>query len=354
MIMNPFRFGTIVDEPFFTDRVEELATLKMHLDSEIHIVLISPRRYGKSSLVRKVVSEIDRPSITINMQQVLSVQDFAGQILKQIFMLYPIEKYRHFLSHFRFVPTISTNALTGSMDVAFQPSVKAEVVLEDAMHLLEKVTTPKARLIVVLDEFQEVLSLKVGFDKQLRAIMQQQQGLNYVLLGSEESMMTDIFEKKKSPFYHFGLLMHLHRIPESEFRQYILERLPHTTDTEPIVEQILSYTGCHPYYTQQLSSQVWEQMEYLHVTDGVVEQAIGQLIQEHDLDFERLWNGLNRTDRKVLTVLAVGQNPMQSRDMSASTTFSSLKRLQKAGFVIRENGYTMEDPFFRQWLREKR
>lgn len=58
--MNPFKFGTIVDGDFFTDRVAETALLSQKLDSENHIVLISPRRFGKSSLVYKVLSGIDR------------------------------------------------------------------------------------------------------------------------------------------------------------------------------------------------------------------------------------------------------------------------------------------------------
>lgn len=349
--MNPFKLGTIVENEFFTDRIEELATLKMHLDSENHIILISPRRFGKSSLVKKTLTQINRPSITINMQQVLNVTDLAEQLLKNVLALYPIEKYRHFLTHFRFVPSISTDALTGSLNVAFQPSIKEEVVLADVMALLENVSTPKARLIVVFDEFQEILAIQKGLDKQLRALMQQQHGLNYILLGSQESMMEDIFERKKSPFYHFGLMMRLRQIPEQDFRQYVTERLPKSTNTEQVVDDIFAFSHNHPYYTQQLASQVWEWMEYKHITDNVVEEAISQQIQEHDLDFERLWNSLNRTDRGVLKLLAEGHNPMQLRTISTSTTYSSLKRLQKAGFVIRTDSFMIEDPFFERWLR---
>lgn len=76
--MNPFKFGTIVDGDYFTDRVEETALLKQKLDSENHIVLISPRRYGKSSLVQRVLADSDRPQIRLDMQYVVSVSDFAA------------------------------------------------------------------------------------------------------------------------------------------------------------------------------------------------------------------------------------------------------------------------------------
>jgi len=349
--MNPFCFGTIVENEFFTDRNAELENLKQRLDSENHIVLISPRRYGKSSLVQKALTQIGRPHITINMQQVLHVRGLAELIVREVCALYPSEKIKHLLTSFRIIPTISTNVLLGTFDVTFQPNIKEDIALEDAMNLLAKVSTPEQRLIVVFDEFQEVVQIQKGLDKQLRAIMQKQKGLNYIFLGSQESMMTEMFEKKKSPFYHFGQLMHLHRIPEDDFRRYVAERLPDYMDTAPIVDEIFAFTKCHPYYTQQLSSAVWEMMAYSHIAENVVEKAIEHQIREHDLDYERMWNNLNRTDRGVLRQLCFNQNPMTSRLDPASTTYSSLKRMLKSGMVIKEDGYTIEDPFFTRWLQ---
>lgn len=348
--MNPFRFGTIVENEFFTDRNAELELLKQRLDSENHIVLISPRRFGKSSLVKKALTQLQRPHITINLQQVLSVQGFAELIVREVCTLYPVEKVKQMFSHFRVVPTISTNMILGTFDISFQPNIKADIALEDAFLLLEKVSTPEDRLIVVLDEFQDVLQISKGLDKQLRAIMQKQKGLNYIFLGSQESMMTDIFEKKKSPFYHFGQLMHLYRIPEADFRLYVAGRLPDYVDNAPIVDEIFAFTKCHPYYTQQLSSAVWELMAYPRITENVVEIAIEQQIREHDLDYERLWNSLNRTDRGVLRQLCMSINPMTNRLDPTSTTYSSLKRMLKSGLLIKEDGYSIEDPFFNRWL----
>ena len=348
--MNPFKFGTIVEDDFFTDRKEECELLKQKLDSENHIVLISPRRFGKSSLVQKVLSEVERPYVKIDLQYVLSVQDFSAQLIKALFKLRPYEKIKHQMTHFRVIPTISTNAVTGAMDVTFQAGNNTSVLLEDAMALLEKFTGDKKRLIVVLDEFQEIKSLQKGFDKQLRSIMQQQKGLNYILLGSQESMMEEIFEKKKSPFYHFGQLIRLQKIPYQDFHTYISERLPKYGDGSDVPGQILAFTRCHPYYTQQLSSQVWELMTYQSVTENVVEQAVEQLVITHDLDFERLWLNLNRTDRKVLHEVAMGLNPLQDRDVPTSTVFSSLKRNTVNGYIIKTTSYELEDPFFARWI----
>lgn len=348
---NPFKFGTLVDGEFFTDRVTELESIQRMLDSENHLVLISPRRFGKSSLVAKAVKASGRPSISLNMQNMLSIEDFASKILRELFRLYPLERIRHLMTHFRIAPMVSTNPITNGIDVSFQPVINGIVLLEDAMALLEKVSTENKKLIVVFDEFQEIMNIRKGLDKQLRSIMQEQQHLNYILLGSQESMMTEIFERKKSPFYHFGKLMHLSKIPYEDFRTYVAERLPlKEASQNSVVDDILSFTGLHPYYTQQLSAQVWEMMTYDKLFDNVVSEAVNAIIQAHDLDFERLWLSFNRTDRFIMQSLSNQKNPMQNRQMATSTTFSAIKRLMKAGYVIRTEDYEVEDPFFKTWI----
>ena len=259
------------------------------------------------------------------------------------------------MAHFHFVPTISTNPVTNGIDVSFQPTSDSNVVLEDAMALLEKVSTPERRLIVIFDEFQEILQIAKGLDKQLRAIMQMQKGLNYILLGSQESMMTEIFERKKSPFYHFGTMMRLNKIPYQDFFDYVNERLSPVLpeQSEAVSNEILGLTNCHPYYTQQLASQVWELARYEEIKEQVVKVAIERLTSIHDLDFERLWVKFNRMDKQILRILCKEENPLQNRQLPVSTSFSAIKRLMKMGYVIRDKKYEIEDPFFKQWLVDK-
>lgn len=349
---NPFKFGTIVEDEFFTDRISELRYIEQKLDSENHIILISPRRFGKSSLVMKAVKSCARPFIMLNLQKVVSVQDLASNLLKEVFKLYPWEKVKHLMTHFRIIPTISTNPMGDGVEVMFQPSTNGVVALEDAMMTIEKVSTPEKRMIVILDEFQEIMSIGKGLDKQLRAIMQLQHNINYVLLGSQESMMTEIFERKKSPFYHFGTLMRLKKIPYEDFHAYISERLNPVLaeQSESVADEILAITKCHPYYTQQLSSQVWELANYESVNDGVVETAVERLSDIHDLDFERLWVGFNKVDRRVFKTLCSGGEKLSSSGLPTSTTYSAVKRLMQKGFVIKEDTYEIEDPFFKRWI----
>ena len=273
------------------------------LNSPNHIVLISPRRFGKSSLVKRVVRQSGRPFISLNMQQVTCVEDLATMILKGVFKLHPREKLKHLLANFRVIPTITTTSLEDSVEIGFQPSANLSALLEDALSLVERVSIPEHRMIVVFDEFQEIMEVEKGIDRKLRAITQEQQNVNYIFLGSEESMMTDIFERKKSPFYHFGMLMRLKKIPYNDFYTYIMERLKSAipSNTDLITKEILAFTQCHPYYTQQLASMVWEIAVYRNIPiNALIKNAINQITETNDLNFERIWMSLNNTDKRII------------------------------------------------------
>ena len=348
---NPFKFGTIVEEEYFTDRVDEVRYISQFVNSANHLILISPRRFGKSSVVAKAVKQSGRKSITINLQQVTSVSDLSAKLLREFFKVHPMERIRHLIANFRIIPTISTNPITGSMDVSFQPGVNASILLEDVMDLIEKAHTEQDRIIVVLDEFQEILDLDSKLDKQLRSIMQEQKHINYILLGSQESMMTEIFERKKSPFYHFGEMMRLGKLPREDFHRFLSERLKScfATSSNELADSILDYTNNHPYYSQQLAANVWNIGILQTETDDVLHTAIDHIITTHGHDYERLWMGINRTSKWILQRLA-SKSILQTGEYPTSTIYSALKRLQKDGYVIYSDHYEIEDPFFKEWI----
>lgn len=348
-MVNPFKFGTVVENSFFTDRQNELQHIKSVLNSENHLILISPRRFGKTSLVVKALRESNRKHIMLNLQSVVSTEDFAARLLKEIFKIYKFEKVKHFIKNFRIVPTISLNPMTDGVDVSIMPMVDNRVLIEDVFVLLQAIASEEDRLIVVLDEFQEIKSIDKNLDRLLRSIMQLHKNINYLFLGSQESMMREIFEKKKSPFFHFGQLLHLDKIPYDDFKLYLLERLSFVDNADEICNEILAFTKCHPYYTQQLASQVWE-IGRKGEMDNIVNEAIARLLEFHDLNFERIWLNFNNTDKRILMWLANNNKPYALMGIAQSTISSSLKRMLKDGYVIKTAEYEVEDPFFRNWI----
>jgi uncharacterized protein len=358
---NPFKFGTLVSDDYFTDRQEESIRLSQIMDSENHLIMIAPRRYGKTSLVHKVLKTTQRPVLWLDLQLLTGVTDFASQLLKQVFKKYPFEKIKYLVRNFRIVPNLSIDPQSNNIEIKFQPTMDNFVQLEDVLNLIENLGGEN-KIVVVFDEFQEVMNLGKNLDRKLRATIQLHKNINYVFLGSVESMMKDIFEKKKSPFYHFGVLFSLNKIPYSDFKSFLRAGFATLTDKDELIsEQILAFSLCHPYYTQQLAFHVWMKLEREKYSESIINETITDTIHLHDNDFERMWNNMNNTDKKILIGLSVdAQSPLKEQfatknDLKAtSTVFSGLKRLSKSGIIYKSDVYEFDDPFFKQWLLSKR
>lgn len=363
MKKNPFKFGSIVEEPYFTNRREEIKRVKSVLRSDNNLIIISPRRFGKTSLVLKVLKELGRPFIFLDLQLVTNSEDLAAQILKRVYRVYHFEKIKQLVKNFRIIPNVTLNPVSNEVEISFKAGSEGKVTVEDVFNLLEKLSGEGKKLIVVLDEFQEIKSIGRELDSQLRSIIQHHKNISYIFLGSQESLMKDIFEKKKSPFYHFGYTLKLDKIPEKEFLEYLAAGLKKVT-SKPYErgKEILEITKLHPYYTQQLAFNVWELLNGEEKTENPVREAVSEIIRHHDMDYERLWNRINRTDKKILIGMSLSDAAPLSDEFSrkyfssaVSTVFSGLKRLALEGLVIKtERGYEIDDPFFKRWIAVRR
>ena len=349
---NPFKFGTVVDGSFFTDRTEELPKVQQMLSGHNHLALISPRRYGKTSLVRKAILQMGRPAIFINVQMAMSAAKLAELLLKSFFSIHPWERVKDAFSQFRIVPKLSFNPESGQMDVSLDAAVKGQTALEDVLNLINEKSDPNNRLIVVLDEFQEIANLEAGTDKFLRAVMQLHDNINYLFLGSEESMMTAIFEDIKSPFFHFGALMHLGRIPFEDFFTFLTNKLTPVRAEKALEDarDILALTKCHPFYTQQLASVFWNLCTRAG-DKATVAGAADEIMSNLSMVYTTLWSRLNMTNRRVLETFAVNAKLQDIRELPASTLYSAAARMKREGLLVRETDYELEDPFFALWIR---
>ncbi len=362
---NPFKFGSIVEAPYFMNRVEETRKVKSILSSANHLIIISPRRYGKTSLINKVAKSLKRPFIILDLQLITTQADFASQLLKRIYRIYPAQKLKDLIKNFRIAPSITLNPMSNAIDISYKATTSetAKTALEDVFNLLEKLGTSEMKPIIIFDEFQEIKRIGDNLDRFLRSVIQHHKNINYVFLGSQESLIREIFEKKKSPFYHFGYLFPLDKIPCNEFLLFLTANFKELTDeNNSVSEKILEVTKCHPYYTQQLAFTVWELLSNDHKIKEPVATAVDELMRHHDIDYERLWNTINRTDMKVLIGMSISESSPLSEEFSkqndtgaSSTVFSSLKRLMQNGFIAKSSaGYEIDDPFFKKWIKVSR
>jgi len=361
---NPFKFGAVVSEAYFTDRETESTKIRSFLKSKNHLIISGPRRYGKTSLIKKILKEIKRPAIYLDLQMCTGMNDMAATLLKKVYQHYPLQKLKSQLQSFRITPTVTINPLTGAAEVSFSGMSDSFTPLEDVLNLIDSLGKKDKRIILVLDEFQEIYRIDKSLERTLRSVMQQHQNLNYIFLGSKESMIRDIFEKKKSPFYHFGSLMQLEKIPEKDFMSFLMKNLYGISkDPEKLSQSILEISNCHPHYTQQLAFTVWEILKDSPKTINPVALSIEENIRNHDNDFERLWNTMNSIDRKILIGLSQNNSlpPLSTEFVimnntgSTSTTFSGLQRLSTEGIILKEKrNYIIDDPFFKGWIIKRR
>lgn len=364
MNTNPFKFGTIVSEAYFTDREVETIKIKSFLESKNHLIITGSRRFGKTSLIKNIVKDIKRPTIYLDLQMCTDMNDMAAILLKKVYQHYPLQKLKSQLQSFRIIPTITVNPISGSTEVSFSGISDSFTPLEDVLNLIDTLGEKDKRIILILDEFQEIYRIDKSLERTLRAVMQQHQNVNYIFLSSKESMIKDIFEKKKSPFYHFGALMQLEKIHEKDFLSFLVKNLKSICKNPgKLSETILDITLCHPHYTQQLAFTVWETLKNSPGEADPLNKSIEEIIQNHDNDYERLWNTLNSIDRKVLIGLSLKNKilPLSTEFVttfhtgSTSTTFSGLQRLTMEGMLIKEkNTYILDDPFFCRWIIKRR
>ena len=352
---NPFKFGSIATGEFFTDRKTEAKEIRSVLASENHLILISPRRFGKTSLVQTIIESEKRPVIQLDLQLITDVNDFAEQLMKRVLKIKKLESLKQLIANFRVIPTVQLDPITNNMEVSFVPMLKETAApLLDVLDLINKLGEKGRKPIVVFDEFQEAANLDANLLKQMRSVMQHHNNVNYILLGSAESMMKHIFESKKSPFYHFGHLMNLKMIPYEDFFEYLSTRLSRVMgNSTPLVESILSFTACHPYYTQQLAYYCYFLLEDNVSEEDIFEVAVNTIVEIHSNDFGRLWNTLTKTDKKLLVTLSMGKS-VSASGKPTSTAYSGMKRLVEKGYLLNHGTYEFDDPFFKKWIIEKR
>ena len=229
-----FVYGMSVEGENFTDRVKETKRLKMDFENGINVVLVSPRRIGKSSIVRKVMKEIANPDIKIVFMDIYDCRSeydfynrFASELLKQTATKteYVIENIKKFLV--RLSPKIS-----------FSPEPMSEYSLslgitpqnyqpEEILQLPELIGQSQGKhLVVCIDEFQQIGEMPdtLTIQKRLRGIWQHQRNVSYCLFGSKKHLMTKLFQTRRMPFFQFGEMMYLEKIPTEEWVPFICSR----------------------------------------------------------------------------------------------------------------------------------
>jgi len=365
--MNPFKFGSVVAGDYFTDRDTDIKELVSDIRSGQSVVIISQRRLGKSSLVEKAVKTAGLPVIFVDLEIITDELDLANTYTKKALALSPMEKFKQYLKTFKVQPLISYNPATGSMDASFAVSPeKNSSALLDSLVLPETIAQDlKKRIVVVFDEFQEVRRIAPLLEKKMRGVFQYHKYVSYIFIGSQESMIRDIFQEKNNPFYKFGRHITLGPIPEQHMISFVQERFSCVgIDTGGNIAPIMKITDYHPYYTQQLCYEICVVMQDKNKDRIRPEDIAGareRIITQHSADYRTWWNALTTTERKIIVGIADGMFQASSQTFiqkyginSASTATTAVNKLIQKGYLVRSpktGDISIEDPFWKGWVQ---
>ena len=372
LMETPFIFGKIATEKNFTDREQETAYLVSHFTSLINTIIISPRRWGKSSLVNKAAKlAMEQDSklriCHIDLFNVRNEEHFYSLLAQKVIAATSskweeaIGNAKKFFS--RLVPKISigtdpTNEV--SIDVDWE---EVRHNPDEILDLAEKIAKEKGlKIVICVDEFQNI----AGFDdpeyfqKKLRSHWQLHQNVAYCLYGSKRHMMLEVFTDSSKPFYKFGNLIFLNKIETEYLVEFFSNRFADTgkSITSAAGQLIATLVDNHPYYAQQLAQLSWLRTKD-ECTEEIVREAHTALVEQLSLLFVTITETLTNQQLCYLKALIAEEKSITSTEVMHRYNISSPTSVARSKVALVKNDIldnqagkmSFQDPIYAYWLK---
>ncbi len=371
---TPFEYGRLAVSNNFTNRKKELKHLTDNFSVLANTILISPRRWGKSSLVEKAAGEAAKKDkklrfCIVDAFSVRTEEQFYEQLATSVLkasssrMEIVSETAKNFMG--KFIPRLS-----------FNPGNQQELILsldwkevkkqpDDILNMAEKIAAKnKLKFIICIDEFQNVASFdhQLAFQKKLRANWQKHQHVAYCLYGSKRHMLMDVFTNSSMPFYKFGDLMFIEKIKREDWIGFITRRFSDTKKTisRENAAYLTDLADCHPYYVQQLAQLSWLRTRK-DCSEKIINDAYDSLINQLSLLFHSKTEELTIIQINFLRALLEGVNQFSSKEtldvynLGTSGNVVKLKKtlVNKEIIDIQNNTFYMLDPLYKSWLETR-
>lgn len=370
-----FVFGVSVSDYNFIGRKEEIRRLKMNFEEGINTILISPRRWGKTSLVRKVCEVVDRKKVIpvfVDIFKCKTEYEFynalAEAVLKQTASKAELwmDNARDFIA--RLSPKVSFSPEPNSefaLSLGISPKTHAP---EEILSLAEEIAKKKQkRIVVCIDEFQQIgeMADSVSIQKRLRSVWQHQRLTSYCLFGSKKHTMMNVFQKRNMPLYQFGDFKFLDKIPTKTWVEYIVQHFKdrqRTISTEQAAK-ICQLVDNYSSYVQQLSWLVFSLIdEGQVVTDEHLKQGVKDLLNSQEQLFMQQIEPLTAYQMNFLRCILSGHHDdfgeTAVREEFQLGSVSNITRLKTALVdkdIVEMSGkrYYITDPVFALWFRSR-
>lgn len=370
---SPFVFGTVVSTNSFTNREKEAEKLYNNFVHGVNTIIISPRRWGKSSLVEKVILDIRKKEknvrvVSIDLFSVSNEEEFLEIFAREVIKA-SSNKWQEWVSvgkeiFKKLIPKFKIGYHEADFSVSFDwKDLKKHS--EEILNLPETLALNKnIKLIVCLDEFQNIANFS-GYEdveKKMRAYWQRHQHVTYCLYGSKRHMMNEIFNSSAKPFYRFGDIMLLPKIETAKWTTFIIESFTKTGKEIPetVAAKIPELMKNHSWYVQQLAHYTWN-MTSKKATEKEVNAALKELIQANSPLYQKEVESISNTQLNLLKAIAKEETKFTSTSVMQNYLLGTPRNVSKnkeilinSDLVHEHNGiYEFLDPAFELWFKKQ-
>ena len=370
-----FVYGVAVSDYNFIGRERETKRLLDNFKGGINVILMSPRRLGKTSLVKHVCNKLDDKDIITVYLDIFgckSEYDFynklATEVLKQTASKHELwfEEAKEFL--YRLTPKISFSPEPNSdfsISLGITPKTHTP---EEVLQMAETIAIKrKKRIVICIDEFQQIgeMSNSKQIQARLRTVWQHQKHVSYCLFGSKHHLMSTIFLHRSMPFFQFGDTISLNKIATEDWVEYIVSHFADgkRTISHALAEEICKFTENYSAYVQQLAWLVFTLKEEGEtVTEDDVRQAENDLLATNNILFMQMIEPLSEFQLNFLRAIALGIKKdfglSEVREEYNLGSYSNITRLKTAllerDLIEKKNTeLVITDPIFAKWLKRK-
>ena len=371
---NPFCLKPLPEGAAFCNREKEITELTRHAINCVNVVISAPRRYGKTSLVRRVQAILKRKAVNtvyIDFFGASNIEDISSRMAAGIYAsIYKKEslfkKAFKFFSHLR--PVIKPDPEAGiSITMEVAKNVAGIDLLEETMKGLSEFLKKSTRSFnIALDEFQEITELKESgqIEGILRSYIQHQKNVSYFFVGSRRRILLDIFNNRKRPFYKSAINMTLMQLPRNKVVEYLTDVFGKNGKDCPqyLAGEIYDITEGNPYYIQKLSYYVFEKATH-RINKKTLNYALRQMLYEETPLFEAMLQNLRPGQMSFLYSLAKEstKTPFKTDYLlrhhlgSMGGVQAAIKKLVSLDYIEKTaQGWKVVDPIFALWLRNRK
>ncbi len=367
-----FPFGRPVKGKHLVGRDDEIQNMITLLKNNQSVMLVAPRRYGKTSIVLEVLRRLKEEGMYVGWVDLFDIptkEKLAEKVIQTTIgnkmlsadkVIKAAKKGINALKKSIELKHITQDGMEIVLNFVDQ-NVDIDALLDESLDFPETFSAKNhAKMCFAYDEFGDISRMNGSLVKKMRSKFQLHERTVYVFSGSRESIMNEMFREKKGAFYGFCAVVEIPTVPYKAFKEYI--RISFEEEDMDIadhtVETILNATSCHPYYTQYLSHIIYLNVkEKKRVDEEDVDECFEQMMQMQESYLDDMWATLKHDSilqLKICMHLSTSkkESVYSQFDDSKQNVHASLQSLIRKGYIRREDdGYVILDPLFSEYLR---